>query len=248
MKKFVIGVCLIFIAVEWSFAETGTYSEIEVSDGASIIGAVLFTGDTIPERERLVVDKDIETCTHEPKLSERFIISEDQTTKEKRIKNVVVYLDKVEKGKPFEKPTAPFHIDQKGCVFTPHVLVVPKVSTVELRNSDNVMHNIHSYSLKNASFNESIPGNGKPVLKTFEFPEIVKLTCDVHKWMSAWLVVRDNPYYAVTDEAGVFKIESIPQGTYKLVAWHESLGKQTKDITVKDSERSEVKIEFVPKK
>ncbi len=95
--------------------------------------------------------------------------------------------------------------------------------------------------MKNTAFNEGVAGHGK-LPKTFEFPETIKMTCDVHKWMSAWLVVQANPYYALTGADGKFKIEGVPAGTYTVQAWQESLGKTTQEVTV--SAGGEAKADF----
>ena len=108
------------------------------------------------------------------------------------------------------------------------------------------MHNLHSWSIKNAGFNEGVSGGGK-LTKKFELPEVVKITCDVHKWMSAFVIVKANPYFAVTDEAGRFKIDNVPAGSYKLEAWQEKLGKKTVDVVVKPKEDSSVDLVFAKK-
>ena len=79
--------------------------------------------------------------------------------------------------------------------------------------------------------------------KKFDLPEVAKITCDVHKWMSSFVVVKANPYFAVTDENGRFRIENVPAGTYKIEAWQEKLGKKTSDIAVKSKE--EAVVDFV---
>lgn len=199
------------------------YEEGDVSNGGTITGTVKLAGDT-PEMKDLKVDKDQATCGHDDIPSEALIISGDSA-----IQNAVVSIKNISKGKKFQGGTS--SIDQKGCVFIPHVAMIPQGSSIELLNSDDVMHNLHSWSMKNTAFNEGVAGHGK-ITKTFEFPETVKVTCDVHKWMSAWLIVQENPYYALTDENGKFKIEGVPAGTYTIEAWQESLGKATQEVTV----------------
>jgi plastocyanin len=144
-------------------------------------------------------------------------------------KGAIVYIKDIGWGKPFVRSSdggTPFIIDQKDYVFVPHVTVVPVGCTVELRNADPEMHNLHSFSTKNASFNEGIPVAGEPIKKKLDFVETVRIGCDIHKEMAAWIVVRDNPYYCVTGEDGSFKIPDIPPGTYKLVIWHEDFDRE----------------------
>jgi plastocyanin len=217
-------------------AKSYAYEEIEVSNGGTITGTVKFAGDA-PATKMLNINKDQEACGHEKKPSDVLIICKDTNA----IKNVVVSIENIEKGKKFNHPSSNPTIDQKGCVFIPHVIAVPTNSTIDILNSDDVMHNVHAYAMKNSPFNEGVTGGGK-LPKTFEFKEVVPLKCDVHKWMTAFIVVKDNPYYAVTDESGNFKIDNVPPGTYKLQAWQEKLGKKVSDVTVEAGK--EVKADF----
>ncbi len=216
------------------------YEEGDVSNGGAITGTVKLAGD-IPEAKMLKVNKDQETCGHGAIPSEVLMVSSD-----KGVKNAVVSITNIKKGGKFERSGGNPGVDQKGCVFVPHVSIVPPGTTVDLLNSDDVMHNLHSWSMKNTVFNEGVAGGGK-LPKTFEFPETIKITCDVHKWMTAWLIVQENPYYEITDENGKFKIENVPPGTYTLQAWQESLGKVTQEITVKAGEEAKADFELTKK-
>ncbi len=258
-KRFFIGIALglWFIACA-NLAQA--YDVIDVKDGGTISGTIKVSGDA-PAQEELNIDKDPEVCgKHLPRLSEKIIV--DQASK--GVENAVVYLVGVAKGKAFPGPEAAtghhgksgespeathkeYTLDQKECTFIPHVQVIPAGGEVELRNGDPLMHNLHSFSMKNSSFNESIPGDGKPIHKKFDYPEVIKVGCDVHKWMSAWVVVRDNPYYAVTDSKGNYQITDIPAGTYKLSVWHEAASKEDlkklmSQVTVEP--KKELKLDF----
>ena len=237
---FVSNSMLVVSHVAMAQAKGEAYKEIDVKDGGCIIGTVKFDGD-IPAAKVLKVDKDEQTCGHENKQSEELVINGES----KGIKNVVVSLVDIAAGKKAEIMTA--SLDQKECLFIPHVLAVSAGSSVDLLNSDNVMHNLHSWSIKNAAFNEGVSGGGK-MSKKFDLPEVVKITCDVHKWMSSYIVVKGNPYFAVTDENGHFKIENVPAGSYKIEAWQEKLGKKTSDITVKPKEEATVEFVYTAKK
>lgn len=242
MHLFLILVaCLLSLLICNSKDIMAAYEEGDVSNGGTITGTVKLAGD-VPEAKSSEVDKDQEACGHDPKPSEALLVSFDKT-----IKTAIVSILDISKGKKFDGSGENLTLDQKGCVFIPHVLVIPPGSTVDLLNSDSVMHNLHSWSIKNTSFNEGVAGGGK-LPKTFEYPETVKMTCDVHKWMNAWVIVQDNPYYAVTDENGNFKIEDVPPGTYTLEAWQESLGKITQEVTVKAGEETKADFELKQKK
>ncbi len=224
-------------SVAWinQFALADAYKEIDVKDGGTIVGVVKFDGD-IPTAKMLKIDKDEQTCGHENKMSEELVVNGES----KGIRGAVVSLVDIAAGKKAIATTA--EVDQKGCVFVPHVIAVPAGASVDLLNSDNVMHNLHSWSIKNAGFNEGVSGGGK-LTKKFDLPEVIKITCDVHKWMSAFVVVKANPYFCVTDENGRFKIENVPAGSYKIEAWQEKLGKKTGDVTVKSN--ADAVVDFV---
>lgn len=209
------------------------YEGGDVSNGGAITGIVKLVGD-VPDASTLKVDKDQATCGHDDLPSEALMVSGDSA-----LQNAVVSITNISKGKKFEGGTP--SIDQKGCVFRPHVAMIPQGSSIELLNSDDVMHNLHSWSMKNTAFNEGVAAHGN-ISKTFEFPETVKVTCDVHKWMTAWLIVQENPYYALTDSNGNYKLEGVPAGTYTVQAWQESLGKSTQEVTV--AAGGEVKADF----
>lgn len=215
------------------------YKEIEVADGGTIAGTVKFDGD-VPSAKMLKVDKDEQTCGHENKASEELVVNGES----KGIKNVIVSLVDIAAGKKAESAVAV--LDQKECLFSPHILAVSVGASVDLLNSDNVMHNLHSWSIRNPAFNEGVSGGGK-MTKKFDHAEIVKITCDVHKWMSSFIVVKANPYFAVTDENGQFKIENVPAGTYKIEAWQEKLGKKTGEVTVKSKEEAVVDFVYAKK-
>ena len=223
MNKLMKGyVCSLAIALVLSVGNLYAYEGGDVSNGGTIAGTVKLVGDA-PAAKALKVDKDQATCGHDDLPSETLMLSGDS------IQNAVVSITNISKGKKFEGGTPA--IDQKGCVFVPHVAMIPQGSSIKLLNSDDVMHNLHSWSMKNTAFNEGVAAHGN-ISKTFEFPETVKVTCDVHKWMTSWLIVQANPYYALTDANGNYKLEGVPAGTYTVQAWQESLGKTIQEVTV----------------
>ena len=115
---------------------------------------------------------------------------------------------------------------------------------IEIRNSDGILHNIHTYSEANPSINKAQPGFKKVMTETFTKPEVIKVTCDVHSWMLSWLIVMPHPYFGVTDERGATRIDEVPAGSHTLEAWHETLGEKTRDVTVKPGETTEVVVEI----
>ena len=243
LSKTIIGMFLTLGLVmgPGSMVKSYGYTEIEVTNGGTITGTVTLDGD-IPAPKMLKVDKDLETCGHHEMFSEELIISKDT----KGIKNVIVSIEGIEKGKKFSPPSSNPALDQKECTYIPHVLAIPAGTTVDILNSDKVLHNVHSYAIKNSPFNEGVSTGGK-LPKKFEFPELVPIKCDLHKWMSAFIVIKDNPYFVMTGDNGSFKIDNVPAGTYKLQAWQEKLGKQVQDVTIEAGKEVKVDFQLKPK-
>lgn len=143
-----------------------------------------------------------------------------------------VYVKKGLEGKKFSPPEKPVLIDQAGCIYTPHMIGVMVGQTVNFRNSDKFLHNVHGLGFANKEFNFS-QGPGAVNGIKFEFAEVMmKVKCDVHPWMGTWIGVLDHPYHAVTDADGKFEIKGLPPGTYTLGVWHEGLKKEDREIVV----------------
>jgi plastocyanin len=145
--------------------------------------------------------------------------------------SVVVYLEGV-KGN-FPPPTQHAVIDQKDKVFIPHVVALMKGGTVEFRNSDDFLHNTYSQS-KTKSFDLHQPVKGSRSLLNTDAPGVIEVRCHIHGNMQAWIVVVDNPYFAVTNEKGLFRIEGVPPGTYRIKSWSEQNGILTQEVKVTD--------------
>jgi plastocyanin len=131
-------------------------------------------------------------------------------------------------------PTEPVTIDQRACVYVPRVLGVRVGQTLQVRNDDEIMHNVHSLSVKSNTFNVSEPKAG--MVQQFKIKDeevMLRIKCDIHSWMTTYVGVVSNPYFAVTNKAGMFEIANVPPGTYTIVAWQERYGPLTKTVTVK---------------
>jgi hypothetical protein len=227
-----IGLVIVSVAVAAPAYEGGA-----VSDGGSISGTVKLSGEA-PAVKPLDINKDQEVCG-KSKTQESLVLSGG-----KEVKNAVVRLTNISKGKKMEG-AAPV-IDQVKCAFTPHVVVVP-VGKLTIKNSDPITHNVHTFSIENDPINKAQPKSLPTITAEFSVPEVVKTQCDIHKWMGAWIVVVDNPYYAVTDEKGSFKLTDVPPGTYKMEVWHELLGKTTQEVTVKAKADTSATVELKKK-
>ena len=199
------------------------YSAGAVSNGGSISGTITFAGDA-PAPTPIEATKDAKVCGKTQKFEESLVVGDN-----KGVKNVVVSITGIESGKDFD---AGDKLDQKECVYTPHIVLTPAGENLEILNNDGILHNIHTYSEANPAFNQAQPKFKKKLKKKFDKPEYVKVTCDAHNWMTGWIVVMDHPYYAVTDASGNFSMSDVPAGEYEVKIWHETLGETTQKVTV----------------
>ena len=219
-------------------AAAAAYEGGAVSGGGSISGVVKLSGPA-PEAKPPDINKDQEICG-KSRPSEAFVEGPGHS-----LKNAVVRLTNVTKGKKLE--TATVTLDQKGCGFHPHIAVVAVGGKLDIRNSDPITHNVHTFSIENDPVNKAQPKSLPVVTTSFTAAETIKTQCDIHKWMNAWIVATDHPYVAVTDDKGQFKLTDVPPGSYKIEIWHELLGKVTQDVTVKSGADAAVTVELKKK-
>jgi len=133
-------------------------------------------------------------------------------------------------------PAAPVTatMDQQACEFVPHVLLVPRGSTVTIGNSDGILHNVRMFRETQMLMHEWQPPAPQPNTISWRFGEAGRflVRCGVHAWMSAWVIVAEHPYYALSDLEGRFTIPQVPSGAYTLRVWHEALGEQQQSVIV----------------
>ncbi|MBI4355618.1 MAG: carboxypeptidase regulatory-like domain-containing protein [Candidatus Omnitrophica bacterium] len=173
------------------------------------------------------------------------LVDEAVLVRNGKLANVFVYVKEGLGGKSFPAPTTPATLDQRGCWYTPHVIGVQAGQPLELVNSDATLHNVNAKPTVNQPFNVAQPKQGMKTTKSFAKPEVmVKVKCNVHPWMHAYVGVVNHPFYAVTGEEGTFTLAGLPAGTYTIEAWHETLGTQTQSVTVGDGETKTVSFTF----
>lgn len=211
------------------------YDVQTVENGGTIEGVVRYNGDV--EMRTVIPSKDISICgapREEPVIS----VSDD-----KAVESAVVYLVGVEGGKAWPESAPPPRLNQKNCRFEPQVQVMP-AGTLEIVNSDPVLHNTHGYYGRRTAFNLALPNKGQTVPTELRRPGTVRVDCDAHGWMEGWIYVVDNPYYAATGSDGRFSITDVPPGDYTLVAVQPFTGPIETPVTVTGGQSTELEIEL----
>lgn len=200
------------------------YEETAVANGGSIKGKVKLSGKA-PKLPPLDVTKFKEVCQNVP--NETLVIGPGQG-----IRYAVMTLEGITKGQAIEREVV-HEIDNVNCRFLPHVVAASVGQFILFKNSDPILHTAHAFFQNGQpQFNVGLyPGRAsrKPLLNA----GVVKILCEVHPWMNAYVVVTEHPYHAVSDMYGDYEIRDVPPGVYKLKVWHESLGVQEKQVEVK---------------
>jgi len=208
------------------------------ADAGTVAGKVTLNG-LAPRLANLPVTRDMKVCGNN-KPDESLIVSKDNG-----IKNAVIWLPDV-KLPPDFKP-AKEKLDQQECLFVPHVLAAPVGSQVDVVNSDKALHNVRAQAGEEKLFNYAMPIPGHVVPTRLKKEGMFKVSCDVHPWMRAWLVVLPLSPWAITGEDGTWKIEGIPPGTHKLKIWHERLGERDAEISVEAGQTATHDVQYNPR-
>jgi len=219
-------------------AATLAYEVTTVTDGGTIEGKVTYQG-TAPTK-KIVPTKDRSTC------GEVRDVPQVAVGPDKGVKDAVVYLKAIERGKALAKPAQKPEIVNKDCEFVPHVQAQP-VGTIVVVNSDPVMHNTHAFHGKQTVFNVALPMKGQRIEKRLTKPGMVRIECDTHGWMLAWIYAAEHPYHAVTKEDGTFTISDVPPGSYTLVAWQEYTGETEVPVVVQPKQTVQAPIDLKKK-
>jgi len=206
------------------------------ASAGAIHGKVVIAGPVgVPKKVDVTIDQYV--CGTEKDAGDLLI------SPQKELRNAVVWLENPPPNAPWPASTKKVEVDQRACVFMPRVVVVPAGGTVDFLNSDRLLHNVHAVPKLNTPFNRTQP-KARTVPVTFAKPEIVRVTCELHSWMTAWVVVAAHPYYAVTGADGQFAFDNLPPGQYKLQVWHERLGTVPASVTVGNQQPARLSVEM----
>jgi len=227
--------------VQKSETATPVYFKADPATAGTITGQILFAGKK-PQRKVVDMDEDPQ-CS---KLHKTAVINDAiAVNRNGTLANVFVYVKDGLGGKQFEPPAVPVALNQKGCWFEPRVVGMQSGQMLTVSNSDPVTHNVHPRPQANREWNQSQAPGEPPINRRFMHPEVmIRVKCNIHSWMHAWIGVVDHPYFAVTGSDGAFELPNLPPGAYTIEAWQEKLGSQTQQITVAQSGKAVVDFTF----
>ncbi len=217
-------------------------------ESGTVVGVVKFDGPR-PERKPMRLEEKGGKLGECCKLHKDTLLTENLIVGEKgEVANVFVYVKRGLPKKSYPAPKEPAVLDQQKCMFRPRVQGVQVGQEFLMRNSDPLIHNVRSFAQRNRAFNIAQPAKSPDRKKVFKQQErAIKIKCDFHPWMKAYIFVMDHPYFAVTNEKGQFKIEGLPAGEYTLAAWHEEFGEKKAKIAVGATGSTEVDFSFEDK-
>lgn len=228
-------------ATESADAGSGAAFSVDPATAGTITGKVSFSGKA-PRRGRINMSAET-SCAQAhggPIPTEDFVPNDNGT-----IRYAFVYIKSDFGGASFPVPEEPVVLDQKDCLYSPHVVGAMAGQTIRFLNSDTVTHNVHPVPENNREWNVSQPPNSDPIEKSFARPELLlAVKCNVHPWMRAYIGVMKHPYFAVTGSDGTFTIGNLPPGDYTVVSWQEKLGEQEIQVTIGDSETKEIELAY----
>jgi plastocyanin len=218
-----------------------TSFRVDPQTAGVITGRALFAGKQ-PPRKRIDMDQEPQCA----KLHAGAVYDDRISAgSDGALAHVFVYLKQGLEDKKFEPPAEPVIIDQRGCWFGPRVMGIQVGQTLKVTNSDPLTHNIHPLAQVNRDWNQSQAPGAEPLTRRFLQPEImIRVRCNIHSWMQAWIGVVAHPWFAVTKADGSFELRHVPPGTYTIEAWQEELGRQEQQLTLAPAGKNEIVFRF----
>jgi hypothetical protein len=205
-----------------------TYTGSGFQGGSTISGKIKYNGSP-PPPARLSITMDRQYCGAS-RVDDSLQVSTDGS-----VRNVVVFLSDIRTGKYMAAPRR-LVINQIGCHYIPRISAVAQDAVLEVKSSDPVLHNIHTYREGTTLMNFAIPPRQNFTLsRKLDKPGGIKLKCDVHPFMRGAIFVAANPYYAITGEDGSYELSNVPPGTYTINTWHELAGTISQQVTVPEN-------------
>lgn len=240
------GMCAMAAGVLWAGDEPAPARQSidPARHTASIQGTVRLAG-TPPAPVALNLSGDAKCAQLHggPLYDESLVVGKDGA-----LRHVFVRVRKGLEGWKFAGPETPATMAQQGCLFVPRVLGLRPGQPFMVRNEDSLTHNVHGLPRRNSDFNFGQTGKGAEDLVTLLAPEdAIRVRCDIHPWMVAWVFVVDHPCFSVSGEAGDFRLTGLPAGEYVIEAWHERLGVRTQTVQVAEGQAASADFTFEAK-
>ena len=220
--------------------QSGKKAFVRTGQEATVSGRVSFTGEA-PMARTIDTSSDEACQAASPKMK-----TEDIVVVDGALTNVLVYVVNPQLDDyTFESTQSPATLDHNGCRYVPRIMAIRVGQTLQVLNSDQTPHNTHPSTRQNPAWNQSQAIGSPPIEKTFDRPEIaIRFGDNMHPWERAYVSVFSHPFFAMSDATGNYKIEGLPPGTYKVIAWHETLGTQTEEVVVKPGEAKVMSFSF----
>jgi plastocyanin len=200
-------------------AATGAAATVDMANGATISGTVKLDG-AAPANKPIKMEADPVCKSAHPTgaMEDHWMVGAGG-----EVANAFVYIKDGLGGKNYAAPANAIVLDQHGCQYEPHVFGVMVGQTIQIKNSDQTLHNIHAHGEKNDQFNEGQPAGSPVKERKLDKPEVmIPIKCDVHGWMNCYAGVLNHPFFAVTGKDGKYSIPGVPAGEYTVTAWHET--------------------------
>ncbi len=210
-----------------------------VANAATVTGLVKFEGAPVQMGSLQMGADPFCASTHQQPVKDEEVVLGPGG----ELANVLVYVKNAPAAPPNSTPAL---LDQKGCQYFPHVTAVQVGQPLNIKNSDNTLHNVHAMPETNRQFNEGQPVQGMVSTKKFDKVEMkpFRIKCDVHGWMKSYMAVLPHSWHGVSQANGNFTIANLPPGNYTLVAWHEKFGTQEQQVQVGPNEQKQVSFTF----
>lgn len=209
----------------------------QVSGTSTIKGTAKLAG---PRPEAKMIKRETDPfCARKQMAEEEIVVNASGA-----LKNVLVRISKGMTGN-YDPPMTNATLDQTECMYRPRVQGIMAGQSLLIKNSDQTLHNVHSYKGPSTIFNQAqIPGLPPMAKKFNDVGDIIKFKCDVHPWMTGYVAILNHPFFAVTGDDGTFSIPKVPAGKYTIEAWHERLGVKTVEISLTPDKASETAFSF----
>jgi len=208
--------------------------------GAIVRGTVRFEGKVPPPKTIDMTADPVCAKQHPGAVTLQEVVTDSSGD----LQNVVVFVSDGLGDQKFDPPAQAATVEQKGCMYLPHVMAVRAGQPLQVVNDDATSHNIHPTPANNREWNKAEPPNSK-LEEAFAREEIaIPVKCNLHPWMKGYIAVFKHPFFAVTGKDGAFDLSNLPPGSYTITAWHEKLGSSTQKVTVGTNETKQISFVF----